>query len=515
MDRVAVTARIDHAPAAGVGLGKARIGDPHPLLERNALALEAVVAPVAGAGRAGVEVEQEREVGRETAGGPAVDAGYLIDPHPARRTLVGERRVEEAVRYDDAPVGERRPDHPRHELGPCRREQERFGLGSHQHVRLLDQLSDALADRGAARLANGHRRVAEGLAQKPRLRGLPGAVDSLDRHEQAVHGAKVTVGEAALVYDAAPMRALVTGGAGFIGSNLVDALLGRGDAVTVVDDLSTGRRTNLESAGTAGGELVESDVRDAAAMRALLKQVRPEVVYHLAAQVDVRRSTAEPAFDAAVNVGGTINVLDAARAAGVRRFVNTSSGGAIYGEAQTIPAPEEHPLAPESPYGQSKFAAEGYCDLFSRLHGLSVVSLRYGNVYGPRQDPLGEAGVVAIFCGRLFEGQRPTVFGDGLQTRDYVHVDDVVEANLAAAESAATGPLNIGTGVETSVLDLVEALRPAATASFEPDHEPERPGEVRHIALDASRARDELGWEPKTAVPQGLERTLESLRHRS
>ncbi len=320
------------------------------------------------------------------------------------------------------------------------------------------------------------------------------------------------MGEAALVYDAAPMRALVTGGAGFIGSNLVDALLGRGDEVTVVDDLSTGRRANLESAVAAGGELVESDIRDRAAMQSLLERVRPEVVFHLAAQVDVRRSTADPEFDAAVNVGGTINVLDAARVAGVRRFVNTSSGGAIYGEGQTIPAPEEHPLAPESPYGQSKFAAEGYCDLFGRLHGQSVVSLRYGNVYGPRQDPLGEAGVVAIFCGRLLEGSRPTVFGDGLQTRDYLHVDDVVQANLAAAESPATGPLNIGTGVQTSVLDLVEALRPAATASFEPEHAPERPGEVRHIALDSSRARAELGWEAAIGVREGLERTLDSLR---
>jgi UDP-glucose 4-epimerase len=308
------------------------------------------------------------------------------------------------------------------------------------------------------------------------------------------------------------MRSLVTGGAGFIGSNLVDALLERGDEVTVVDDLTTGRRENLEPALAAGGELVEADVRDAEAMRATCERVAPDVVFHLAAQIDVRRSTANPAFDARVNVEGTINMLEAALKARVRRFVNSSTGGAIYGEGRSLPAPEDHRVAPEAPYGQSKFAAEGYCELFRRLHGLSTVSLRYGNVYGPRQDPLGEAGVVAIFCGRLVEGRRPTVFGDGLQTRDYVHVEDVVRANLAAAEGSAVGALNIGTGVETSVLDLVETLDAASDGGFEPEHAPERPGEVRHISLDASRAREELGWTATIGVDDGLERTLASLR---
>src|SRR5918911_4881979 len=238
------------------------------------------------------------------------------------------------------------------------------------------------------------------------------------------------------------VRALVTGGAGFIGSNLVDALVARGHELTVVDDLSTGRRENLDAAREAGAELVEADVRDAAAMRDVLARVDPEAVFHLAAQIDVRKSAADPAADARINVEGTINVLEAARAAGVERFVNTSTGGAVYGEGQILPAPEDHPVAPEAPYGQSKFAAEGYCELFRRLHGLSTVSLRYGNVYGPRQDPLGEAGVVAIFCGRLRAGERPIVFGDGLQVRDYVHVNDVVSANLAAADSDATGAFN-------------------------------------------------------------------------
>ena len=226
----------------------------------------------------------------------------------------------------------------------------------------------------------------------------------------------------------------------------------------------------------------------------------------------MRKSAADPAADSRINVEGTINVLEAARGAGVRRVVNTSTGGAIYGEGKIIPAPEEHPVAPEAPYGLSKFCAEGYCDLFARLHGLSTVSLRYGNVYGPRQDPLGEAGVVAIFCGKLLEGQRPTVFGDGLQTRDYVFVGDVVAANLLAADSNATGSFNIGTGRETSVLDIVEALSPHAAASFEPEMAPERPGEVRHIALDAARAKGELGWSAEVGIEDGLERTLESLR---
>jgi len=308
------------------------------------------------------------------------------------------------------------------------------------------------------------------------------------------------------------MRSLVTGGAGFIGSNLVDALLGRGDEVTVIDDLSTGRRANLEPALGGGAELVRADIRDAEAMRGITERVAPEAVFHLGAQIDVRRSAADPAFDARVNVEGTINMLEAARAAGARRFVNSSTGGAIYGEGRTIPAPEDHLVAPEAPYGQSKFAAEGYCELFRRLHGVQAISLRYGNVYGPRQDPLGEAGVVAIFCGRLLERQRLTVFGDGLQTRDYVHVDDVVRANLAAAESEAAGALNIGTGVQTSVLDLVAALGRVTGADLEAEHAPERPGEVRHIALDASRARVELGWEAAVAVDEGLERTLASLR---
>jgi UDP-glucose 4-epimerase len=278
-----------------------------------------------------------------------------------------------------------------------------------------------------------------------------------------------------------------------------------------VDDLSTGRRENLDGALGAGAELVELDIRDQAALIAVAERVQPQAVFHLAAQIDVRRSAADPALDSWINVGGTINVLEAARQVGAR-VVNSSTGGAIYGEGKVIPAPEDHPVAPEAPYGQSKFAAEGYIELFRRLHGVSGVSLRYGNVFGPRQDPLGEAGVIAIFCGKVLEGGTPKVFGDGLQTRDYVFVGDVVRANLLAAESDTFGAFNIGTGVETSVLDLVEALKPEADGPFEPDMAPERPGEVRHIALDASRAREELGWSAETGLAEGLKITLDSLR---
>ncbi len=304
------------------------------------------------------------------------------------------------------------------------------------------------------------------------------------------------------------MRALVTGGAGFIGSHVVDSLLARGDEVTVLDDLSTGRRENLDQAERA--ELVDGDIRDAAAVNDLVARVNPEAIFHLAAQIDVRKSVADPAFDSRTNVEGTINVLQAAQSAGVPRVVNTSSGGAIYGEGRTIPAPEDHPVAPEAPYGLSKFCAEQYCEIFNRLHGLSTVSLRYGNVYGPRQDPLGEAGVIAIFCGKLLEGAPATIFGDGRQTRDYVYVGDVVEANLLAAESDATGPFNVGLGREVSVVDLVDALQ--SLGHLVPEQAPQRPGEVMHIALDASRARDELGWEAKVGLEDGLERTLASLR---
>ncbi len=310
------------------------------------------------------------------------------------------------------------------------------------------------------------------------------------------------------------MRALVTGGAGFIGSNLVDALLARGDEVAVIDDLSTGRRQNLDPALEAGARLIEADVRDLAAVEGVAREVEPEVVFHLAAQIDVRRSAAEPAFDASVNVGGTANVLEACRATDSRRLVFVSTGGAIYGEGagKQLPLDEDSPVEPLSPYGQSKFAAEGYLALYERMHGLSGVSLRLGNVYGPRQDPLGEAGVIAIFCGRLRAGERPVVFGDGRQTRDYIYVGDVVEATLAAADSEANGPVNLGTGIETDVLELARLLGELDGAEdFEPELAPARAGEVQRIAIDPGRAEQVLGWTPRVGLEEGLRLTLDAI----
>jgi len=309
------------------------------------------------------------------------------------------------------------------------------------------------------------------------------------------------------------MKALVTGGAGFIGSNLVDALLARGDEVTVVDDLSTGRRENLEQALANGATVEEIDIRDADAVSEAVGRTKPDVIFHLAAQIDVRRAVADPGFDAQVNVGGTINVLEAARRAGVLRVVNSSTGGAIYGDAATIPTPEDHVAAPMAPYGQSKLAAEGYLGLYRRLYGLSSVSLRYANVYGPRQDPHGEGGVIAIFCGKLAEGGTPVAFGDGRQTRDYVYVGDVVAANLAAAGSRWEGACNVGTGTETSVIELAAALRALGDgAPFELEHAPARTGEIERSAVDPSLAREVLGWEPRVGLAEGLERTLAVVR---
>ena len=308
------------------------------------------------------------------------------------------------------------------------------------------------------------------------------------------------------------MEALVTGGAGFIGSHLVDSLVARGDRVVVIDDLSTGRRQNLEDAIAKGALLLEADITDEAAVRDAFETHQPDVVFHLAAQIDVRRSVSEPVFDLGVNVAGTLKLLEAARQTPTRRFILTSTGGAIYGEGsgRQLPLDEGAECRPDAPYGQSKYAAEGYLSLYSRLYGVSTISLRLGNVYGSRQDPLGEAGVVAIFCGALLDGGAPRVFGDGHQTRDYIYVGDVVDAFLAAAESEALGTYNIGTGVETSVLELGRLLANACDREFEPEMAAPRPGEVQRIAIDSALAADELGWRAQTTLEQGLRATAAS-----
>jgi UDP-glucose 4-epimerase len=299
------------------------------------------------------------------------------------------------------------------------------------------------------------------------------------------------------------VRALVTGGAGFIGSTLVDALLRSGAEVSVIDDLSRGRREQVADA--AEFELVDVSGDGLVAVMAAL---RPEVVFHHAAQIDVRRSVAEPVLDTRINVVGTVNVLEAAARAGVRRVVFASSGGAVYGDTDVIPTPEGHPCAPGSAYGAAKLAGEIYGSVFTRLHGVEVVALRYANVYGPRQDPHGEAGVVAIFAERLLEGRDVVINGDGTQTRDYLYVDDVVEANLLAAQLAAPGVYNIGTGRECDVNELFALIARAASSSVGAQHGAAKPGEQRRSCLDVSRAAELLGWRPRIALDEGISRTV-------
>ena len=305
-----------------------------------------------------------------------------------------------------------------------------------------------------------------------------------------------------------PIRAIVTGGAGFIGSHVADGLLARGHRVAVVDNLASGRRERVP----AGAELHQLDIRDAAGLTALVDEFRPDAVLHLAAQADVRVSVQDPGLDADVNVRGTIEVLAAARRAGAR-VVFSSTGGAIYGEVDTIPSPESTPCAAMAPYGISKLCGEHYLELDNRLYGTRHLTLRYGNVYGPRQDPHGEAGVVAIFFGKLLAGARPRIFGDGLQTRDYVYVADVVAANLAAlAYDGDERIFNIGTQRETNVVDLLSACQAAAGTDLEPEFHDARLGELQRSCLECSRAAGELAWRASTPMADGLGETLAAMR---
>ncbi len=296
------------------------------------------------------------------------------------------------------------------------------------------------------------------------------------------------------------MRSLVTGGAGFIGSHVAEGLLARGDEVVVLDDLSNGKRENLPE----GARFVEGDICDP--QNGLFAEFRPEVCFHLAAQVDVRVSVARPKHDGKVNILGTVQLLEAALEHETQ-MVFSSTGGAIYGECEG-PATEDAPRRPLAPYGVSKLAGEEYLAAYNRLHGTRHVSLRFGNVYGPRQDPHGEAGVVAIFFNRLASGETPRIFGDGRQTRDYVFVADVVRATLAA-EQRDGGVYNVGTGRETSVLELFELCRRVAGKDVEPAFAPPRPGELERSVLDPGRAVDELGWRPERNLEEGLRETWE------
>ncbi len=302
---------------------------------------------------------------------------------------------------------------------------------------------------------------------------------------------------------------LVTGGAGFIGSHLCDALLAQGHPVVAIDDLSSGRRENLP----AGVELHLADVRSPEAA-ALVRRTAPRYLFHHAAQMDVRRSTQDPIFDAEVNILGTLNLLTAAVEAGVRQVVFASTGGAIYGDQESFPATEDHPTRPVSPYGASKLAGERYLYYFHVARGLDVTCLRYANVYGARQSPHGEAGVVAIFLDRLLAGRECVINGDGLQTRDYIHVGDVVRANLSALGRPGFRVYNVGTGVETSVVELYALLAAAAGVDRPAVHGPARPGEQLRSAVDAGRLARELGWRKPVDLGEGLARTAAWFRAR-
>ena len=306
------------------------------------------------------------------------------------------------------------------------------------------------------------------------------------------------------------MKVLVTGGAGFIGSHVVDAYLAAGHEVLVVDNLCTGKRENLNPKA----RFHELDILDPKTTE-LIRAERPDVLNHHAAQMDVRRSVADPLFDARTNILGTISLLEAARHAGVRKVLFVSSGGAAYGEQETFPAPETHPTWPVSPYGVSKRSGELYCHFYQAEYGMPFVAFRYANVYGPRQDPHGEAGVVAIFSGRMLRGEPVTVNGDGKQTRDYVYVGDVARMSLLALKRDATGPVNIGTGRETDVNELAAMMLEVSGSRSEVRHGPAKGGEQRRSVIDIRRAAEVFGWRPEVSLRDGLARTVEFFRARA
>ncbi len=308
------------------------------------------------------------------------------------------------------------------------------------------------------------------------------------------------------------MRILVTGGAGFIGSHTVDALVAaKSHDLALLDDLSTGKREQLDPSV----RFHHADIRNADEVRLVIDRERPEVLIHLAAQMDVRKSVAEPAFDAEVNIGGFLNLMESGREKGLRRVIFASTGGAIYGEQERFPCDEQHPCRPLSPYGVAKLATEAYLFFYKMQYGIDYVALRYSNVYGPRQDPHGEAGVVAIFCGRMLAEQPCTIYGDGEQTRDYVYVSDVARANLAALNTPVSGPFNIGTGLETTVNQLYRSLARIAGISDPPIFAAMRSGEQRRSVISPARAAAELGWKPEVELDEGLRRTFESFKENS
>ena len=300
------------------------------------------------------------------------------------------------------------------------------------------------------------------------------------------------------------MRILVTGGAGFIGSNVADRFVALGHEVAVLDDLSTGFREFVNPAA----RFVEADITDADAVGRFFAEWRPEVVAHHAAQIDVRKSVDDPVHDARINLLGGIGLLQACKRHGTRKVLYASTGGALYGEGRKLPATEDHPVNPEAPYGASKHTLEHYLYIWKLLHGLDYTVLRYPNVYGPRQNPHGEAGVNAIFIGLMLEGKRPRIFGTGEQLRDYVFVDDIVEANVLALTKGSGEMVNIGSGVGVSVKQIFSELKSILGFEGEPIYDAPRPGEIQRIYLDATRAREVLGWRPRVSFREGLEKTV-------
>lgn len=307
----------------------------------------------------------------------------------------------------------------------------------------------------------------------------------------------------------AGMKVLVTGGAGFIGSHVVDRLVQEGHDVVIVDNLSTGKRRNINRAA----RFCKMDIQSWRLER-VFRNERPNIVMHFAAQMDVRKSVEDPVFDAQVNILGMLNVLQQAVRHGVRKVVFSSSGGAIYGEQDVYPAPESHATKPLSPYGISKLCGEQYLSYYQRVSGLQVVNLRYANVYGPRQDPDGEAGVVAIFIQKLLNNEQAIIHGNGRQTRDFVYVEDVVEANLAVMGPDTQGTYNVGTGQETSINDLMRILIEHTGSTGKEVHGPAKRGEQARSVIDASKLHHELSWEPRTELSEGLKRTVDYFRER-
>lgn len=304
------------------------------------------------------------------------------------------------------------------------------------------------------------------------------------------------------------MKILITGGAGFIASHIADAYLAAGHSVTIVDNLSTGRKVNIP----AGATFVEADIRDADAMRTLFSSTTFDMMSHHAAQMDVRKSVADPVYDASVNVLGVLTLLQECVRTGVKHVVFASSGGAIYGEQDTFPADEKHPTRPISPYGVAKLTTEQYLFYYYAVFGLNAVCLRYANIYGPRQNPEGEAGVVAIFANRMFAGQEPVINGDGKQTRDYVFVGDVVRANVAAVGRTGFHIYNVGTGRETDVNHLFRVIRDAVGSSCPEQHGEAKKGEQLRSVLSHTKIQDALGWTPSVTLEEGLARTVDYFR---